>query len=125
MSSLTEYAVEQIFAGTGLPATLYMKLHTADPGPAGLLSPCLQATRPAVTFSVGADPEVYFSDASVTYPGPQPASEIGTHASFWDASSGGNCWIIGETTGIEFEAAAGDVVLAAGAVTLTIPIWGV
>lgn len=72
------------------PATVYVKLHTADPGAAGATAAAVgDATRKAVAWSAAAAGSKSAS-ASV---GPWTnggTTETITHISVWDAAAGGN-----------------------------------
>jgi hypothetical protein len=70
------------------PAAFHVKLHLADPGSAGTTSPAANTTRQAVTFSAASGGAITNS-AAVTWTSVSN-TEVYTHVSFWDASSGGN-----------------------------------
>lgn len=72
------------------PATVYVKLHTADPGSAGATAAAAgSTTRVAITHAAP-------SAGSSTINGTNPSwtnggtSETLTHISYWDASTAGN-----------------------------------
>ena len=116
--NLTEHAADALLDGGSIPATLYLQLHTGNPGTAGADHVSQTSDRKAFTrtaAAVGAssnDADLEWSSAA--------ADENLTHASVWDASSAGNPWWIGELagspvpvlTGVPIEVAAGDLDLA-------------
>lgn len=70
------------------PTSLYVKLHTGDPGASGTANPSGNTTRVALTFSAA-------SGGTVALTGTPPSwtmttSETLTHISVWDASTSGN-----------------------------------
>lgn len=69
--------------------TPWLRLHTGDPGSAGTANASAETTRKQLTF---ADPAGTGSSAAaaVSWTGWSAGSETITHASIWDASSGGN-----------------------------------
>lgn len=75
---------------TTAPSTIFAKLHTADPGPAGATAAAAgDTTRKAVTYSAA-------SGGAIAITGTNPSwtnggtSETLTHVSYWDASTAGN-----------------------------------
>src|SRR5258708_20820021 len=67
----------------------WVRLHTGDPGSAGTANASAETTRKQLTF---ADPAGTGSSAAaaVSWTSWSAGSETITHASIWDASSGGN-----------------------------------
>jgi len=80
--------VLNLFRGTNYTGvTVYMKLHTGDPGAAGTANASGVTTRNAVTFAAadaGSMALSSISDYSMT------GSETISHVSFWDADTAGN-----------------------------------
>jgi hypothetical protein len=75
--------------------TLYVKLHTGDPGSAGASNSSANTTRGALTFGSAASGGVATATAFPTWATWASGSETLTHISLWDASSGGNClWTV-------------------------------
>lgn len=75
---------------TTAPSTIFVKLHTADPGASGATAAAAgSTTRVAATFSAA-------SAGAIALTGTNPSwtnggsSETLTHISVWDASSAGN-----------------------------------
>jgi hypothetical protein len=77
-------------------ATVYVKLHTGDPGEAGTNNAATHTTRAAATFGTASGGAIS-NDAAVTFTS-MAANETISHISLWDASSGGNCLWIGALT---------------------------
>lgn len=106
-------------AGTA-PTTVYIQLHTADPGSAGTANIAGNATRKAVSFGAASGGAIA-SDADITWTtGEVDTSEDYTHWTLWDAASSGNFIISGTvtanavTSGDEFTIPSGDVDIALG-----------
>jgi len=86
--------------------TLYVKLHTGDPGASAAANASAVTTRQSATFGSAASGGV----ATMTN---QPSwsmttSESISHISLWDASSAGNCLWTGALTGGAKAVANGD-----------------
>jgi hypothetical protein len=101
-------------------STVYIQLHTADPGAAGTTAIAGNATRKAVSFGAASGGSMS-NDAAITWSsGEVDTSEDYTHFSLWTASSAGT--FIGSglvtanavTSGDTFTIPAGDVDLAFG-----------
>lgn len=71
-----------------VPAALWMKLHTGDPGAAGTANASVVTTRIQVTMNAASGGQITFATASGFYT--MTATETITGISLWDASSGGN-----------------------------------
>jgi hypothetical protein len=67
--------------------TVYMKLHTADPGAAGATAASAVTTRNAVTWNAASAGSMTLSSISGYS---MTTGETISHVSFWDASSAGN-----------------------------------
>ena len=77
-------------SATTAPSTIFVKLHTADPGASGATAAAAgSTTRVAATFSAA-------SGGAIALTGTNPSwtnggtSETLTHVSVWDASTSGN-----------------------------------
>lgn len=70
-------------------ATVYVKLHTGDPGEAGTNNAAAHTTRVAATFGAASGGDIS-SDADVTFTS-LTANETISHISLWDHVSAGNC----------------------------------
>lgn len=95
-------------------STVYVKLHTGDPGDAGTSNAATHTTRASVTFGA-ASGNAIANDAAATWTS-MAADETISHISIWDASSNGNCLWIGAlsaskavNTGDTFQIAIGDL----------------
>lgn len=118
MTDLTDFgenAAAAALLGTG---TYHIALHTGDPGETGAANEITGdgVTREADTFTVTGS--VAANDTELTF-GPATADKgTATHASVWDAASGGNCIAKGALTASRAWP-SGTLTLAAGAFTLT------
>lgn len=98
-------------------ATVYVKLHTGDPGEDGTGNAATETTREAATFGAAASGSLS-SDADISW-ADVAATETYSHISLWDASTAGNClWTGGlsasksVTAGDTFTLADGDLVVS-------------
>lgn len=94
-------------------ATVYIKLHTGDPGDAGTANAATNTTRDTVTFGAASGGTI--SNDNLLEWTSVPASEDYTHFSLWDDPTAGNCLWTGTitanavTTGDTFQIASGDL----------------
>ena len=70
------------------PAAFFVKLHTADPGPAGATAAFGDATRQAATFAAADTAGGITTSADVNWTNVTAAGTV-THVSFWSASTAG------------------------------------
>lgn len=99
--------------------TIYMQLHTADPGAAGTTSVATETTRKAVSFGAASSGAIS-NDAAVQWTS-IAGSQDASHYSLWDASSAGNFLGSGTITANAYT--AGDTLtFAIGDIDLTIPV---
>jgi hypothetical protein len=89
-NNLENKILDAVFNGVDLPGqgTVYVKLHTGDPGEDCTGNAASETTRKAATFgaaSVGA----VTSDADITWTN-VAATETYSHISIWDAVNAGN-----------------------------------
>lgn len=76
-------------SGTTFTAgSLYVKLHTADPGSAGTTAASAVTTRYACTFSAASAGSMSLSSMGGTWS--MTSTETISHISLWDASTAGN-----------------------------------
>lgn len=71
------------------PTTVYLKLHTGDPGEDGTSNAATETTRQSVAFSAAASGSIG-SSATVSWTNVS-TTETYSHWSMWDASTAGNC----------------------------------
>lgn len=92
--SISNYAELEILdhlTGTAswtAPSSVYIKLHTGDPGEDCTSNAATEATRKVVTFSAAASGAIT-SDATVEWTNVS-TTETYSHWSLWDASTAGN-----------------------------------
>lgn len=93
--SISNYAELKILdhttgrAAWTMPTTVYIKLHTADPGEDGTTAAATNATRQAVSWNAAASGSIA-SSATVTWTNVS-TTETYSHWSLWDNSTAGNC----------------------------------
>lgn len=90
ISTTHSHAVLNVLRGTNYtaPASVWLKLHTGDPGAAGTANASAEATRKQVTFAAPSAGAAVA--AAVSWTGWSAGPETITHVSLWDASTGGN-----------------------------------
>ena len=77
--------------------SLYVKLHTADPGATAATAASAVTTRYAVTFSASSAGSMALTSMGGTWA--MTATETISHISLWDASTAGNfLWSVALTT---------------------------
>jgi len=92
--SISNYAELKILEHTTgktawtMPTTVYLKLHTADPGEAATTAAAGETTRKSVSWASAASGSIA-SSATVEWTN-VASTETYTHWSLWDASTGGN-----------------------------------
>ncbi len=70
------------------PASVWLKIHTGDPGAAGTSAASAETTRKQVTF--GAPSAGSSAASAVSWTAWSQANETISHVSLWDASTSGN-----------------------------------
>ncbi len=99
--------------------TVYVKLHTGDPGAAGTANPATETTRKSVSFAAASSGSLA-SDAAVTWTN-IAGSEDATHFTAWDNLSAGNFLFSGTITANPYT--AGDTfTIASGALTVSLTL---
>lgn len=129
MSNLTNHLENALLAWsmtTGpatRPSAWYVALHAGDPGEDGSANELSGAgyARVSTTFAVSGNVatsagDVVFGPATGDWNG---GAEI-THASVWDAASGGNCLVKGPLAAGQIVLDGGTLTIGAGALTVTI-----
>lgn len=106
--------------GTGLPATLYVQLHTGNPSSNGTSNVATETTRKSFTRGAASGGTAE-NAGKVTWTG-YPTVETITHISVWSASSGGTCWFVDDIGNIT--PGSGETVeIDIGGLDLTITVW--
>lgn len=120
MALFSTYGSNAVLNGTAIPATLYVKLHTGNPGAAGTTAAATETTRKSFTRSTStAGTNSNAADLAWTA---VAGTEDYTHFTAWDASTSGNCWIVGTVTANPVT--AGDsFTIPAGDLDLSLDIW--
>ncbi len=99
-------------------ASVFVQLHTADPGTAGTTAVATNNTRKAITFAAAASGSKA-SNADVSWTS-VPASETYSHISLWDASTVGNFLWSGALTAAKAVNSGDTFTLTSGQVTAAI-----
>lgn len=72
------------------PAGVFVKLHTADPGAAGITAPAAGSTsRPAITWAAAAAGAIAMTGTAPSWTN-GGTNETLTHLSLWDSATAGN-----------------------------------
>lgn len=99
-------------------ASLFVQLHTGDPGTAGTANVASNSTRKSITFAAAASGAVASSNApswtSV------PTSETYAYISIWSASTGGSCRWSGPLNASQAVTAGDTYTLTSGQVTVSL-----
>lgn len=99
--------------------TVYVKLHTGDPGSAGTANAATETTRKAASFAASSSGAIA-SDADITWTSIS-GSEDATHFSLWDASTAGNFLGSGTITANAYTA-GDDYTIPSGDLDLTLTV---
>ena len=99
-------------------ATLYVKLHTADPGEAGATAPAGNTTRAPVTFAAAASGAIA-SNSAASWTNVNTA-ETYSHVSLWDAASAGVCKWTGPLSAPKTVAIGDNFSIPSGSLTVTL-----
>ena len=112
--------VDLVFNATAYAgqATVYVKLHTGDPGEACTSNAATETTRQAATFGAASGPTVT-SDADITWTNVS-TSETYSHVSVWDDVSAGNALWYGALTASKTVNAGDTFTIATGVLTATL-----
>ena len=92
--SISNYAENKILdhvtgeAAWTMPTTVYVKLHTGDPGEAATSNAASETTRKAASWAAASSGSIA-TDATLEWTN-VAATETYTHWSLWDASTSGN-----------------------------------
>lgn len=121
---LSNYAEKKLLdhllgvASFTMPSTVYLAVHTADPGEDGSASE-IAATRVSLTWNATTLGAGTTSNASSATFASMPTTTLAaSYFSLWDASSGGNCLATGQLTNARGPFTSGDTLtFAAGAIT--------
>ena len=93
--SISNYAELKILEHTTgktawtMPTTVYIKLHTADPGEDGTTAAATNTSRQSATWATAASGSIA-TNATITWTNVS-TTETYSHWSMWDASTAGNC----------------------------------
>lgn len=122
MSNYLEAALlEHVFKNTAYtsPTTVYLSLHTADPGETGT-SECTGGSyaRQSIAFSAASNPAGTIANSGTVTFSAMPAATV-THFAIWDNSSAGNCLITGALGASKTVGAGDSVSFAASSVVIT------
>jgi len=92
--SISNYAENKILdhvtgeAAWTMPTTVYVKLHTGDPGEDATSNAATETTRKAASWSAASSGSIA-TDATIEWTNVS-TTETYSHWSLWDASTGGN-----------------------------------
>lgn len=112
--------LDLVFNGTSYAgqSTVYVKLHTGDPGEACTGNAAGETTRKAATFAA-ASAGAIANDADITWTNVSTSETI-SHISVWDAVSSGNALWYGALAASKPVTAGDTLVIASGALTVSL-----
>ena len=120
MSDLALPGANALLDGTALPATLYIQLHTGNPGANGTANVAAVSTRKSFSRTA-ASSGVVTNSTEIQWLN-VPATEDITHISIWGSLTLGICWFIDNI--VDESIFTGDTVtIVIGALSITFPIW--
>jgi hypothetical protein len=119
--NLTAYAADAILDGTAMPATLWIKMHTGNPGGAGTANASADTRRRSFTRAA-ASGGVAIGEGSIEWLA-WTADETLNHATLWDAESGGNPWWVGELVTPQAILTGQRLAIDVNDLTLTMTVW--
>lgn len=121
-NNLSTPGANAVLDGTAMPTTLYVQLHTGNPGTNGTANVAAETRRKSFTRTAGSggasanDILIEWLDAAAT--------EDLTHVSLWSASSAGVCWWVGAITGAPIHVLAHNTIqIDIATLTLTLTVW--
>lgn len=103
------------------PTSVYVKLHTGDPGGAGTANAASNTTRQVVTFAApsGTQPTSAASNVACTWTS-VPTAETYSYVSLWDNSTAGNCLWSGALTTAKTVGVGDTFTIASGSLTVSL-----
>ena len=87
------------------PTSLFVSLHTGDPGAAGTTLPSAVTTRSTITFAAAASSAIAITGTNPSWS--MTATETISHIAVWDASTAGN-FLWSATLSVSKSVQAGD-----------------
>ena len=81
-----------VLRGTNItaPGSVFVKLHTGDPGSAGTSNASANTTRPAITWAAAAAGSMAMNGTAPSWLAWASGTETITHVSLWDNATAGN-----------------------------------
>lgn len=122
MSDFATPGANAFLDGTALPATLYVQLHTGNPGTNGTANTATETDRIAIGSWSAASGGAKASTALAEILN-AAATETVTHVTYWSAGIGGTCWFIDDLAA-DVPVELGDTVqIDIGDAVITVPVW--
>lgn len=123
MAAISTYLVDKLLdclanASGFNVGSVYIQLHTGDPGSAGTANVATNNTRKSVAFAA-ASAEQKASNADLTWAS-VPATETYAYVSLWDAATGGNFLWAGALTAAKSVNAGDTFTIPSGSLTVAI-----
>lgn len=117
---LEDKLLDLVFNGTSYAgqSTVYVKLHTGDPGEACTSNAAGETTRKAATVGNSSSGTVT-SDADITWTNVS-TSETYSHISLWDNSTGGNALWYGQLSSSKAVNAGDTFTIPSGSLTVSL-----
>ncbi|WP_295487847.1 hypothetical protein [uncultured Pseudomonas sp.] len=116
--SMTLYARVQTLTQL-LGGTVYVGLHTANPGDTGSANEVSVSgyARQAASFSLNSSTGTSVNSGALSFPAASSGYTV-THYSIWTAATGGNCLVRQELNAPQTIASGGTATVSAGALTV-------
>jgi hypothetical protein len=117
---LATTGANSLLDGTALPATLYLQLHTGDPGTNGTANVSSVGSRKSFSRTSAAA-GVVTNSTQIQWINITPSETI-THVTVWGALTSGVCYFIDDIANVAIF--TGDTVtIVIGALSITLPVW--
>jgi len=111
-----------LFAGTAMPTTVYVQLHTDNPGTNGTANVATDSRRIEVVLDTPSGGAVVNSNLAQLFE--VTADDDITHISVWSLSAGGVAWLAGAVTGAPITIEVDMTVnIPPGELVLTADLW--
>jgi len=102
------------------PSTVYVQLHTGDPGSAGASAVSTAGSRQAITFGAAASGVLTSNNTPSWSSWAGTNGEVVTHVSFWDSSSSGTFYWSAALTSSKTMGTGDTLNLTSGSTTVSL-----
>lgn len=123
MSDLATPGADAFLDGTALPSTLWLQLHTGNPGTSGTANVATESDRKSFTRTSALN-GVCTNDSVIQWLDvlTDGGSDDITHISIWGSATLGVCWFVDDIADTAiFDGDSVTVVI--GTLSITLPVW--